>query len=122
MSPANVPAADPTLEEEAYISSEDEDFDPTNIKEVENESSDSASEDDAATSSALQKGQKPKIGRAKKKPGGQVEDLGFENSGDEITIKQGTKRKRKEKDVDVEDEDSGGDGGFVKTRSMRAVA
>jgi len=59
--------------------------------------------------------------KTKHKRGGkgkEAEDLGFENSGDEATIKKGSKRKRK---GEPGDDDSGGEGGFVKTRSMRAV-
>ncbi|KAI2612620.1 BCNT-domain-containing protein [Hypoxylon fragiforme] len=47
-------------------------------------------------------------------------DTGFENSGDEAIIHKGKKRqKKKRKHGDLED--VGGEGGLIKTRSMRAV-
>ncbi|MCJ1393640.1 hypothetical protein MMC18_006515 [Xylographa bjoerkii] len=104
-------------DEEAYVSSEDEDFDPSAVHGDENVSS--SSEDETADGPATIKSngkQKTKHTRGRK--GEEAEDLGFENSGDEATIKRGSKRKRK---GEPGDDDSGGEGGFVKTRSMRAV-
>ncbi|MCJ1320063.1 hypothetical protein MMC15_005400 [Xylographa vitiligo] len=110
---------DPNMmeDEEAYVSSEDEDFDPSAVHVDENVSSSSEEETaDGPATPKLDVKQTTKHIRGKK--GEKVEDLGFENSGDEATIRKGSKRKRK---GELEDDDSGGEGGFVKTRSMRAV-
>jgi hypothetical protein len=120
------PNADPPLDEEGYVSSEDEDFDPTTVKDDQNISSESESEEDGSAPTAPQTRRKPQARQPRQKKGADVEDLGFENSGDEDTIMAGTKearakRKRKKGEGGV-DEDSGGEGGFVKTRSMRAIA
>ncbi|KAI1144478.1 BCNT-domain-containing protein [Hypoxylon sp. FL0543] len=51
-----------------------------------------------------------------------ADDGGFENSGDEAIIQKGKKRQKKEKRKDaVHEDDEGGEGGLIKTRSMRAV-
>ncbi|MCJ1379553.1 hypothetical protein MMC17_002654 [Xylographa soralifera] len=110
---------DPDLmeDEETYVSSEDEDFDPAAVHADENVSSSSEEETaDSPTAFKLDGKQTTKHKHGKK--GEKAEDLGFENSGDEATIKKGSKRKRK---GELGDDDSGGEGGFVKTRSMRAV-
>lgn len=104
-------------DEDTYVSSEDEDFDPTNGNADENVSA-SSEEDDNAEESGIKSAPKAKAKQQRKKKGEEAEDLGFENSGDEGIIKKGMKRKRKGSKVD---EDSGGEGGFVKTRSMRVV-
>ena len=90
--------------DEDYKSSEDEDFAPED-----NDIESSASEaEDGATAAG-------KKGRGKRKPKDEeAEDIGFENSGDEAIARKG-KRKRVDKD------DEGGEGLFVKTRTMRAV-
>ena len=102
-------------EDDVYVSEEDEDFDPNAAHEDENISGSSESEAGPnlqATSAS--KGRR----RPREEKEGEAEDAGFENSGDEGIIKKGKKRKRK---GSVKD-DSGGEGGFVQTRSMRAVA
>lgn len=102
--------------EDDYISSEDEDFDPTKAaaEAKEDLSSDSEAEDGTTTTQA------PKVGKPKQQAKSvHPEDLGFENSGDEATIRKGRKRKRK--DGKAEEDESGGEGGFVRTRGMRAV-
>ena len=111
---------DVPLGEDAYVSEEDEDFDPNAAREDENISSSSESSPDVPASGKRGRGRAPKGGRKKRqKPQTEeAEDAGFENSGDEGIIKKGKKRKRK----GSVKEDSGGEGGFVKTRSMRAVA
>lgn len=102
--------------DDAYVSSEDEDFDPTTGDAERNGESSSESEADEESSNVkLFKAKKSKRG----KKDGEAQDLGFENSGDEATLQKGKKRKRK--DGANGDEDSGGEGGFVKTRRMRAV-
>ena len=109
--PGSIPPND-----DAYVSSEDEDFDPTTGDAERNGESSSESEaNEESLNVKVSKGQNPKRGRTD----GEAEDLGFENSGDEATIQKGKKRKRK--DGGKADEDSGGEGGFVKTRRMRAV-
>jgi hypothetical protein len=114
-----MPSPDPEHppDEEDYVSEEDEDFNPDAANDDENISSDDASEGEDATSVSLPKGRKGKA--PKKQRVDEAEDLGYENSGDEETIKKAA-RKRK-KGGEEKDEDSGGEGGFVKTRSMRAV-
>ncbi|MCJ1479078.1 hypothetical protein MMC13_007762 [Lambiella insularis] len=113
-------ATDPDAmeEDEAYVSSEDEDFDPSAARADEDASS--SSEDESAKGPTIltagDKQSKKTQKRGKKE--NEAEDLDFENSGDEATIKKAAKRKRR---GDMGDDDSGGEGGFVKTRSMRAV-
>ena len=110
-------APDPPPNDDTYISEEDEDFNPDAVQADDNISS--ASEADEETIVVKQKGKttaKRQKGREKED---EAEDAGFENSGDEGIIRRGTKRKRKGLDDEY---DSGGEGGFVKTRSMRAVA
>ena len=98
-------------DEEGYISSEDEDFNPAaDAMDVDGEES----SDSDGDQEQIQKASKKTVRIARDED---AEDVGFENSGDEAIMKKGHRRKRKGKD----DEDSGGEGGFVKTRSMRAV-
>ena len=106
-----------TPSDEDYASSEDSDFAPDAVPAhaSEEESSDSASE---AEDPVPRKKTKPKSAKRKRGDGEEAEDAGFENSGDEAIIERGLKkRKRKGKD----DEDEGGEGGLIKTRSMRAA-
>ena len=99
-----------SLNEEGYVSSEDEDFNPNaDAMDVDGESTDSEADELQA--------QNPIKKKVLKSKNDEAEDIGFENSGDEAIMKKGQKRKRKNK----VDEDSGGEGGFVKTRSMKAV-
>ena len=98
--------------EDDYISSEDEDFDPNAPITVADDCDSSASDDEDDFTPTTSNAQQRSRDR-------EAVDLGFENSGDEATIKKGRKRKRK--DGQIADEESGGEGGFVKTRSMRAV-
>ena len=118
-------STDSLPDDDNYISSEDEDFNPDAVTAADaNESSSTDSEPEPTTpTTASKRGPNPKKGVKKKKRWAQdgeeeTEDAGFENSGDEGIIRKGTKRKRK---GSMEDEDGGGEGGFVKTRSMRAV-
>ena len=107
--------ADSNHEEDGYVSEEDDNFDPSAAAGDENVSSNSESEADEPDASA--KGRKLIPKKVSGTKAEEAEDAGFENSGDEGIIKKGAKRRRK----DSMDE-SGGEGGFVKTRSMRAVA
>ncbi|GKT53222.1 SWR1-complex protein 5 [Colletotrichum tofieldiae] len=111
---------DPTVDEEEYESSQDSDFAPDDAVAADgaSEASDSEADDeDAAT--------KPKTSKRKRDAdGNEAEDAGFENSGDEALIKKAKKKKRKKaKDADAvpDEDDEGGEGGLVKTRSMRAA-
>ena len=123
---ADVPDLDPTLGEE-YDEDEDEDFNPdARVTDKQQSSSDESEAEQQIT-----KGPPVTSARSQKRPRPdepsriESKDLDFENSGDEGIIKEGTKRerKRRRKNKDgQQDEDSGGEGGFVKTRSMRAVA
>ncbi|KAK3375255.1 bucentaur or craniofacial development-domain-containing protein [Podospora didyma] len=52
----------------------------------------------------------------------EAEDAGFGNSGDEAIIQKGKKRRKKSKAKDGPTiDDEGGEGGLIKTRSMRAI-
>ena len=104
-------------DEDDYVSSEDEDFDPTKADaEAKEDLSDSEAEGGVSTVSIS------KLGKSKPEAkAGHVEDLGFENSGDEATIRKGKKRKRKNGKSEENENESGGEGGFVRTRRMRAV-
>jgi hypothetical protein len=105
-------------DDDYYASSEDSDFAPDNAPaQASEESSDGESEvDETAT-------KKGKLRPAKRKRGqnDEAEDLGIENSGDEAIIERALKKQRKKKGKEKEkNEDEGGEGGLVKTRSMRA--
>lgn len=103
-----------------YASEEDSDFAPDAAPAAEVESSESESEADEAASKTQTK---PKNKKRKRGDEEEAEDVGFENSGDEAIIKEyeAPKRKKGKKGRAAELEDEGGEGGFVKTRSMRAV-
>ncbi|ESZ97660.1 hypothetical protein SBOR_1955 [Sclerotinia borealis F-4128] len=105
--------------DEEYASSEDEDFAPDAVP-AQDQSSESEPEDVDSIAVA----DKPKKKTTKRKQGDdeEAEDAGFENSGDEAIIERGLKRRKKKskKGGREKDEDEGGEGGLVKTRSMRA--
>jgi hypothetical protein len=103
-----------------YASEEDSDFAPDAAPAPEAESSDSESEADEPTQKAQAK---PKTKKRKRGDEEEAEDVGFENSGDEAIIKEyeAPKRKKGKKGRAAELEEEGGEGGFVRTRSMRAV-
>ena len=102
-----------------YASEEDSDFAPDAAPAVEAEFSDSESEADEPAAKAQAK---PKSKKRKRGDEEEAEDVGFENSGDEAIIKEYEAPKRKKgKKGRAAEEDEGGEGGFVKTRSMRAV-
>ncbi|KZF24040.1 BCNT-domain-containing protein [Xylona heveae TC161] len=114
----------PVGNEEEYISSEDEDYNPeaVNGEADGGEESESSSEDEQAPGA----GKKPS--RPKKRKSGptendeQAEEL---DSGDEATIRKGAKRRKQRKaggkDQDDEEDDEGGEGGLIKTRAQRAA-
>jgi hypothetical protein len=107
------------LSDEEYASSEDEDFAP-DAAQRQDESSDSEVDDDETTRT----NNKRQVTQRKGDLDGDAEDAGFANSGDEAIIERGLKRRKKKskkgrKDDGMEN-DEDGDGGLVKTRSMRA--
>ncbi|KAL0776976.1 hypothetical protein CaCOL14_006495 [Colletotrichum acutatum] len=113
---------DPTMDDEEYESSQDSDFAPEDAATVDDgasEASDSEADDgeDAAKTST----------KRKRDAGGGDEAADLENSGDEGLIKKAAKKKLKKAARDAAAalalgvEDEGGEGGLVKTRSMRAA-
>lgn len=115
---------EPTLEDEDYASSEDSDFAPDDAPEEEGdgESSDDDNDDDE-NGPAKQRatGAAPSRKRKQAGDGKDAEDAGFENSGDEVIIEKGKKRRMKGRQAQQDKDDEGGEGGVIKTRSMRAV-
>ncbi|CZT12670.1 related to SWC5 Component of the Swr1p complex that incorporates Htz1p into chromatin [Rhynchosporium agropyri] len=104
-------------DDEEYVSDEDSDFAPDTAPAPEADSSDEESE--AEEPAAITKQPQPK--KRKRGEDEEAEDVGFENSGDEAIMKEGTKSGRKKGKKNKEEiEDEGGEGGLVKTRSMRA--
>ncbi|GJC95150.1 bucentaur or craniofacial development [Colletotrichum higginsianum] len=119
---------DPIIDEEEYESSQDSDFAPDDGVAAEGDSEASESEadgDDAATKTTTTAAAATTTKRKRDTNDNEAEDAGFENSGDEALIKKATKKqkRRKAKDADgvPDEEDEGGEGGLVKTRSMRAA-
>ncbi|KAF3059263.1 SWR1-complex protein 5 [Daldinia childiae] len=104
-------AEEPLIDEE-YASEEDSDFAP-DAAPLDIDAEASESEDDEVQLVAVP---------SKKRGADADTNDGFENSGDEAIIQRGKKRRKKEKrkDGNVED-DEGGEGGLIKTRSMRAA-
>ncbi|EAQ89116.1 hypothetical protein CHGG_05735 [Chaetomium globosum CBS 148.51] len=102
------------LHDEDYVSHEDSDFTPDNA--LTEESSASDNDEPAETEKQTQ---------SKRRHEGAIDaakDAGFENSGDEAIIEKGKRRRKKAKRKDEGiGEDEGGEGGLIKTRSMRAV-
>lgn len=111
----------PPIDDDNYVSSEDDDFLP-DAPAAEAASESEESEDEAETSIPEAKAAAKPKPKPKKGQDEEAEEIGFENSGDEAIIGKGLKkaRKRKRRGKDEEDDDEGGEGGFVKTRRMRA--
>ncbi|KAI1100407.1 BCNT-domain-containing protein [Jackrogersella minutella] len=105
-------AQEPLLDED-YASDEDSDFAPDDAAPLQGGLDASESEDDEVELVAVS---------SRKRSADADVDGDFENSGDEAIIHKGKKRQKKgrRKDVVAED-DEGGEGGLIKTRSMRAV-
>merc|ERR1712093_246219 len=117
--PPKTPNMPPELipDDEEYASEEDSDFAPDAAPAPDAESSDEESE--AEEPAAIANKTQPK--KRKRGDDEETEDLGFENSGDEAIMKEGSKARRKKGKKNKEElEDEGGEGGLVKTRSMRA--
>ncbi|KAI2624022.1 BCNT-domain-containing protein [Hypomontagnella submonticulosa] len=102
-------AQEPIIDEE-YASDEDSDFAP-DAAPLAADSDASESEDEVELVAVP----------SKKRSAEADANDGFENSGDEAIIQKGKKRQKKDKrkDADAQD-DEGGEGGLIKTRSMRA--
>ncbi|KKY38670.1 putative swr1-complex protein 5 [Diaporthe ampelina] len=108
---------EPMIDDEDYASSEDSDFAPEEAPERGDVSSDDEDEaaGDATESAPVKRKRQPRAG-----DGDGVEDAGFENSGDEAIIGKGKKKQKSSRQAQ-RDEDEGGEGGLIKTRSMRAI-
>ncbi|KAK8095858.1 SWR1-complex protein 5 [Apiospora kogelbergensis] len=108
-------STEPLLDEE-YASEDDSDFSPDAVAAEENEADEaSESEDDGAERAATAK-------RKRDAAGPDDEGGDYENSGDELIISKGKKRQKKHKARDgATNDDEGGEGGLIKTRSMRAT-
>lgn len=108
---------EPTIDDEDYASSEDSDFAPDEAPEQGDPSSDDEDETaaDATEPAPVKRKRQPQASGSD-----DAEDAGFENSGDEAIIGRGKKKQKKSRQAQL-DEDEGGEGGLIKTRSMRAV-
>ncbi|KAK3692076.1 bucentaur or craniofacial development-domain-containing protein [Podospora appendiculata] len=117
------PELDPNLDlDEEYASEEDSDFAPDAATAAAADDDDELSASDDETTTATTS--KPIAGGRKRPADNEAEDVGFVNSGDEAIIEKGKKRRKKPKRKDgaePDDDEAGGEGGLVKTRSMRAV-
>jgi hypothetical protein len=110
--------------DEDYASSEDSDFAPDAVPAA---NEDDSSDDDADIDElAIDTKAPPKTNKKRKQEDGEeAEDVGYENSGDEEIIGEGVRERKKAKKGKgkksrEEIEDEGGEGGLIKTRSMRA--
>jgi len=100
-----------------YASEEDSDFAPEVATAI---ASDVESDSESEAENTAKETLKPKHKATKRKRGDEeAEDAGIENSGDEAIIERGLKKRRKKGKGKVVEEE-GGEGGLVKTRSMRA--
>ena len=106
-------------DDEEYASSEDSDFAPDDGPAQASENSEDDGSDAEETVKEAKKA-KPKSAKRKRGQDEVAEDVGFENSGDEAIIERGLKKQRRKKGKGLEEDDDGGEGGLVKTRSMRA--
>ncbi|KAK7941166.1 SWR1-complex protein 5 [Apiospora aurea] len=107
-------STEPLLDED-YASEEDSDFSPDAVAADEKEEDASESEDDS-----VQPGATAKRKRDTTEPDNGEGD--YENSGDELIISKGKKRQKKHTAKDgAANDDEGGEGGLIKTRSMRAT-
>ncbi|KAI9746696.1 MAG: hypothetical protein M1818_000410 [Claussenomyces sp. TS43310] len=97
-----------------YASSEDSDFAPDHA--AIDVASDSEGTEDEVVPTAVAKPNNS--AKRKRRDDGDAEDLGFENSGDEAIIAKAKRRKGGRTD----ENDAGGEGGFVRTRAMKAAA
>lgn len=121
-------ASEPVIDDEEYESSQDSDFAPEDAPgrdgdgdgDSESSADDAAPDDQVAAPAPSSTKRKKPDGKAVQ--GDDAEDAGFENSGDEAIIEKGKKRRKKGRQAAQQDrDDEGGEGGLIKTRSMRAV-
>lgn len=119
------PLVDTVLDEDSdYASAEDSDFAPDAAPAA--VASDSSSDSDSEIE-AHGVATKPKKRKRKGKDVQEAEDLGFENSGDEAIVKEHSKKvkrgkKGQEKGAVADEEEDTGEGLFVRTRRMAALA
>jgi hypothetical protein len=111
--------------DDEYASEEDSDFAPDAVPAAneDDSSDDEADIDELAIDTKAQ----PKTNKKRKRGDNEeeAEDVGYENSGDEEIIGEGVRERKKAKKGKgkksrEELEDEGGEGGLIKTRSMRA--
>ena len=106
-----------------YASAEDDDFKPDDAPTAGASASEASdSEDETPEATEIERKKSVKRKRVKKDDEEEAEDVGFENSGDEAIIGKGLKKAKRRKRKGDEEEDEGGEGGFVKTRRMAAMA
>jgi hypothetical protein len=109
--------------DDEYASEEDSDFAPDAVPAA---NEDDSSDDDADIDElAIDTKAQPKPKKRKRGDEEEAEDVGYENSGDEEIIGEGVRERKKAKKgkgkkSKEELEDEGGEGGLIKTRSMRA--
>ena len=118
-------APDPRIEDNSeYSSAEDSDFAPEAVRQAESDdSSDSESEPETTNNDTVRRQKPAKRKRTKVTATEEAEDVGYENSGDEAVIESGLRRQRKKGKKGKQDDDEDvGEGGFVKTRRMAALA
>ncbi|KAH6681598.1 bucentaur or craniofacial development-domain-containing protein [Halenospora varia] len=111
--------------DEEYASEEDSDFAPDAVPANDDEAAES-SDDEADDGEKVKAAKAAPSTKRKRGQDDEAEDAGFENSGDEAIIERGLKKAKKKhkkdkKDEELGGEDEGGEGGLVKTRSMRAA-
>jgi hypothetical protein len=108
--------------DDEYASEEDSDFALDAVPALNEDSSD---DEDDADELAIDTKAQPKPKKRKRDNEEEAEDVGYENSGDEEIIGEGVRERKKAKKgkgkkSNEELEDEGGEGGLIKTRSMRA--
>jgi hypothetical protein len=107
------------LDDEEYgSSSEDSDFAPGAAPA---EGSEASSDEESEPAEETVKKGKSRPTKRKRGQDDEAEDAGIENSGDEAIIEKGLKKQKRKKKIKEADEDEGGEGGLIKTRSMRAL-
>ena len=108
-------------DDEDYASEEDSDFAPDALPATTADiTSDEESETEEPPENEKNAKKLKRPAKRKRAQGEEAEDAGFENSGDEAIIERGLKKQKRKKRGEVVEEDEGGEGGLVKTRSMRA--
>lgn len=106
--------------DDEYASEEDSDFAPDDAAPTTQGDAEESSDEESEAETSKGKEKEKEKPTKRKRVEEEAEDAGFENSGDEAIIEKGLKRRKRKGKKGVEDEDEGGEGGLVKTRSMRA--